>query len=395
MPRYAPIIGDNWPLVAGYGFVFVKDKNDFPDAVNGVITLEANATYYIQGTIDLEGSRIVCAANNVIRGSSSENCLIKSTGLTGSPLITSAYSLPIKDISFTAETVCALDANGNSNQAIDWNAVNFVDCGSCGTIANYNNVILLNCAMLNSGGFTFDGSIGTVGIDGTLFDTADGTTAVTIPATATITRRFRIIYSAFVTLSGETGINVNASATVPVEGYILDTVNFAGGGTYTTGVAYDDNKALFVNNRGVDNSAEVGIMYMLGNATATTISGTSTPVKVAGTTTFDSTNSQKFSHTSNRLTYSGALSRTFYVSSVSTFTSSANNEVGTYIAKNGTTIDSSEMYATANAAGRVENVTTQTVIELAQNDYIEIWVENATAANNITVEDMNVVVRGA
>lgn len=373
--------------------VFVSSKSDLPVPVGGVISLEDDTLYWFTGDVDLAGDRIVAGQNTTIVGSSSENASISSTGLTGTALITSEWSLPIRNIAITADIAVDLDASGNANQALDWNAVNFLNCGEVGTIANYTNFIYINGALLNSGGFTFDGSFGTVGFSGCLLDISSGSTAITFPSTATITRRIRIDDTSFVTLSGETSINVSTSATLPVESYILEKVNFSGGGTYLSGVLSDDNKAWFINCRGVLNSAEIGQYTMNGNATATTISATGTPVKVSGTTTASSIN-QKFSHSNNRLTYTGAITRDFQVTSIVSALSNNNNQVGLYIAKNGIVIDESETYATTSGTGRAENITVQTIVQLSQNDYVEVWTENNTVIRDVTVQDLNTIVKG-
>lgn len=376
----------------GIGFVFVNNASDLPPAVSGVRTLAANTAYWFTTTVDLQGDRLICGANTVILGSSSENCRIKSTGLSGTALITSAWSLPIRGITIEANIALALDATANANQALDWFGVNFTDCATVGTIKGYNNVIWTDCALLNSAGLAFDGTIGTVGFNSCLFDGRATGTIISIPSTATISRRFRVIYSAFVVLSGETGINVSTSASVPVEGYILDTCNFSGGGTYTTGVLSSDNKALWTNCRGIVNSDSLATMYMQGNATATTFAATSTPVKAAGTTTAGIAN-QRFSHASNKITYDGARIRDFKVTVTGTLASGgANNEYGFYIYKNGSAIVESEQYVTANTAGRVESFTLQTIARLEQTDYLEIWVENITTTASVTITFLNVIV---
>lgn len=373
-------------------YIFVDSVRDLPKPVAGVITLRDDFTYVFTGVVDLAGSRLVCGENTTIIGGSSENCRIISSGLNASTaLISSEFSLPLKNISMSHGTALDLDADGNDG-ALDWLGVNFINCATIGTIANYDNVIWTDCGVLNSSGLTFDGSIGTVGFSQCIFDASTAGTVITLPSTLTITRRFRIIYSAFVALSGETGINASTSATIPVEGYILDTCNFSGGGTYTTGVAFDDNKSRWKENRGIENSAEIGYYTMIGNGTATTISATSTPVKVAGTTTLQSI-SQKFSSpSSNRATYIGAITRNFKVSVEMSVSSGNGNQVGVYVAKNGTVIDESENYATTNAGGRAENIGCQTITNMSENDYIEIFVENATATNNITVSELSVII---
>lgn len=370
--------------------IFVDNKLDLPDPSGGVITLADNYTYFFTTTVDLTGDRLVCGQNTTILGASSENCRIKSTGLVGTALITSEWSLPMRNITIEADVALDLDASGNPAQALDWYGVNFTNCGTVGTIANYGNFIMTDAAFLESDGLTFDGSFDTIGFVQTLFNSAAGGTMITIPATATINRRFRIVYSAFVVGSGETGLNVSGTATIPTEGYILDTVNFSGAGTYTTGVTYSDNKALWVACRGVINSASIGFMTMQANATATTVAATSTYYKAAGTTTLESI-SQKFSHSSNRLTYTGAITRDFRVNVTATMTSGNNHELGLRIAKNGTTVSNTTSLNTTSGSGKAEGAVCQGVVQLATNDYIEVFVSNQTAVTDITVTYLSVI----
>jgi hypothetical protein len=233
--------------IASGNIVFVASKSDLPTAVSGVITLASNITYFITAIVDLTGDRLVASQNTVILGASSENCYLKSTGLNSSTaLITGNYSLPIRNISFTHGKVFDLDGDGVTT-ALDWFGINFVDCQTVGTIKDYSNFVMGDSAFLNSSGMTFDGTIGTIAFGNCLFDTSTIGTAIILPSTLTVSRRFRIIYSSFVTLSGETSINVSTSATISDERYILDTVNFSGGGTYISGVTQTSNKTLFTN----------------------------------------------------------------------------------------------------------------------------------------------------
>jgi hypothetical protein len=373
--------------------VEVSALGDFPTPVSGVITLEDDATYELTQSIDLAGNRLVGGQNTVIIGGSSENCILTSTGLSASTaLLSSAWTLPCRYFAITHGTAVNLDATGNANQALDWEGVNFLNCATIGTIKNYSNAIFMACAHLGSSSLTFDGSIGTIGFTNCLFDAASSGTSLVLPSTLTVTRRFRIAYCAFVTLSGETGIDVDASATIPDEGYILDTVNFSGGGTYTTGVLPTDNKAKFTDVVGTDNSASVGYMTMTGNATATTITTQGVAVKVAGTTTFQSAVSQKFEHSANRLTYKGAISRVFKVDAVISVLASNNTQIGTYIAVNGSVVSYSEIYTTADGNNRSENVKVMLITQLDTDDYVEVWIENDSNTNNITVEDLSCTV---
>ncbi|MFW0776262.1 MAG: hypothetical protein ACN2B6_00900 [Rickettsiales bacterium] len=380
------------PVVGASGFVIVDSPSKFPYTQEGVHRLADNTTYFITKEVDLEGNRLLAGQNTGILGVNAESAVLKSTGLPqGTALITSEWSLPLRHIKLEAATILALDADGNSDQALDWSWVNFANTSDIGRIANYGNLICNTIGFLGVSGLTLDGSFGTIGFTDSIFS-GDGTgTIITIPATATITRRFRVNTSAFVITGDGVGIDFSTSASVPNEGFILDTCNFAGGGTYTTGVPYTDNKARFEGNRGIGNSATIGGMYMQGNSTVTTISGTGTPVKVSGTTTV-SVITQRFSHTANRLTYTGSLSREAKVQVVVSLASGNGNQIGIYIAKNGTTLDESEMYVTTGSGGRLENGVCQVLLELETDDYIEVFVENNSAANDITVEDLNLII---
>lgn len=373
-------------------FVFVGAKSDFPSPVGGVITLLDNYTYFITATVDLTGDRIVCGENTTILGGSSENCRLKSTGLTGTALLTSQYSLPIRNITIEADVALDLQGDGVTT-ALDWFGVNFTDCNTIGTIADYSNVIIADSAFLNSGGLTFDGTIGTIGFDQCLFNCNTGNTVFILPATLTVTRRFRIIYSSFVVLAGETGINVNASATIPTESYILDTVNFSGGGTYLTGVTHTSNDALFIRCTGITNTAVNGQLYMQGNVTATTISVQNDWYKISGTTTPSSDNS-KFDHSNNRLTCKAIIRRKYYIQCTLSFTAGNNNvcEFGFYDSQLNDRRTPSKTKATANASGRAENVNFSCVLNMSENDYLEIWCRNTSSATNITVDQLNFVI---
>lgn len=131
-------------------------------------------------------------------------------------------------------------------------------------------------------------------------------------------------------------------------------------------------------------------MTMQGNATATVIAAPATPVKVAGTTTLGDL-SQKFDHSNNRLTYTGAQARVLRVSVVAGLTSTAANRLGLMVAKNGAVVADSASYQTTDAAGLADSLYCQTVVELVAGDYLEVFASNSTAANNVTASSLSVI----
>lgn len=372
---------------------FINSLSDFPVPVSGAITLLDNSTYYLNGTIDLLGARLIGGRNTAIIGSSSENTFLKSTGLTGVALITSEWALPMRHIGVIADIALNLNANQAELQALDWVSVNFLDTPNIGTIANYTNTTFFNCAFLMSAGLKFDGSIGTIAFNQCLIRGLDSKTAITILDTATVERRFRIIYSSFVLHSGMTGITVGDTPSIPTESYILDNVNFSGGGTYISGLDDTSNKALFSNCVGIVNTTVNGQLFMNGNAIATSVAATDTFYKVAGTTT-PSVDNKKYAHTNNRLTNQAIISRRYLIQCTLSFNAGNNNvcEFGFFDSKLGAIRTPSRIKSTANASGRAESIHMACIVEHSINDFIEIHAANTSSAVDITVTDMNFII---
>jgi hypothetical protein len=377
-----------------YGpFVIVQTLADLPAPITGDITLLGFTAYLFINNIDLIGNRLICSENTAILGTTSENAKIISTGLSiGTALINSIYTIPIKNISI--EHAIPFNLVGNGTTAIDWQGVNFYNAVSS-TISNYANVIIHNCVFIDSKNMRFDGTIGTIGINGCLFTNFDliGDAAFYIADTATITRRIKIESSAFVIGASATGLYLDASATVLDEAFRIDFCDFSGGGLYIgPDVPYNDSRASFTRNKGITNSSEIAQYYMHGNATTTTIGAIATPVKVTGTTT-SSAITERFTNTNNRATYNGALTRKFIVSTTVSLTSGNNNQIGGYIAKNGVVLIESQVFGTTSGTGRAENIAIIDIIELNPGDYIEVFVENETSATDILVSDLNLIIR--
>ena len=189
------------------GFIYVESPSDFPAAVAGVITLEAKE-YKVLGTVDMTGDRFQTVAGTVITGSSSESSVLKSTGLTG-PLFTASESFPVRFITLTAAHVLDLDGSTGTSPAFDWLAVNMTDCAKMGTIKDYDNVIFSDCAFLRSDELTFDGTIGTIAFGTSLVQGSGAAKSMLIlPATLTVSRRFRVSDSAIVSTGSNTAIEV-------------------------------------------------------------------------------------------------------------------------------------------------------------------------------------------
>lgn len=372
-------------------YEFVEDAADFPPALNGIRYLADNTTYVITGIIDLQGDRLVIGRDTAIIGGSSESSVLKSTNLINIPLLTCFHGLTLRDIGITADLAVSLDASHTPNQAAVWFGVNFVDCQNIGTIKGYNNFLLTDAAIVNSAGMVFDGAMGTIGFSQVFFNSSIDGTIITIPDTASVSRRFRIIYSAFVLGAATTGIDVHPDAITVNESYILDTVNFSGAGDYLETTDNSSNKALFINCVGITNTGNIGHYYMVNNATATTIAVQSVYYKVAGTTT-TGPYTEKFTITDNRATYVGSRVGFYKVTAVSALSSGNNNVILMSVFKNGVLSASSITASTTSPSGKSENTVCQDVVSLSTGDYVEIFVANDTSTTAVTVEDLSVIV---
>lgn len=392
-------INDNFTELYGSSFpsefVLVSTKSDLPTAVSNVITLVDNYTYFFTGHVDLTGDRLLGGDNTVILGASSENCSITSTGLgVGIALFTSVNTCPVRFITFK-DVDTALDIDGLGNDAaIDWNGVNFLNVPNIGTVKDINNFIFLNGAFLNSKGILFDGTFGTVAFGGSVF-VGDGSAGdlIKLLSTATITTRFRIIYSAVVAFGSTEGINIDASATIPDEKFILDTVSFSGGSTYLSGLDETSDKSLFINCSSITNTFVNAQLYMQSNATVTTITTASTFTKVLGTTTASADNS-KFTHTDNRLTCDAALDRKYLIQCNLSFSGGNNKdcEFGFYDSTLSDVRVPSRTKSTSNGSGNAQNVSFNCVVNFVADDYLEIWCANNTDTTDITVTELNFVI---
>ena len=129
-----------------------------------------------------------------------------------------------------------------------------------------------------------------------------------------------------------------------------------------------------------------GSCYVTASA-ATTIAVAGTYYKAAGTTTQIDVN--RFTHANNRLTYTGTPTvRARAIAMLSVLTAGTNDVLGFKIAKNGTPIAASEIRRFVGTGTDVGAVALAVDVDLATNDYLEIWVTNEDATATVTLDKM-------
>lgn len=261
----------------------VTSLADFPAPVGNVISLPANSDWLIVGEVDLQGNRIECLGVCSISGVSSDTSFLFSVGLIGEPLITTAYSLPMQNLSFIADI--GFDIDGLGTAELNWTAVNMVGVLTLGTIKNVGNFVVNQSAWLSSQGLTIDGAVGTVSFNTSFFTVAASGTLLTAADTSVFSRRLRFSQCSIAAPSGAIAINIVSGASIPNDMFILFDVGFSGGSTtLVQGVTPTDNRNRWESCRGVQNDTNFAFYYMTNNATATVISAINTYVDIAGTT---------------------------------------------------------------------------------------------------------------
>lgn len=390
-------------VVPANGLVVVDSLEKLPDPSGGVITLEPSTCYWFTTDIDLQGSRLVCQQDTCLIGTSSETSSIKSTGLSGEALITSQFTLPIRHLTITADIALDLDGLGNG-MALDWEGVNFLDCPTVGEIRNFANLVYERGALLNSEGMIIGGTFHTVAIGNSIFIGRGGGDIIEVEPGTTVSRRFRVIFSAFVIPSGSIGIDFDPGVTIPTESFILDNVNFSGDGIPLQGLQSQDNECRFFNCVGIENTASVSSMYMTNNSTATVVTQQNVRYNVSGDTNQGSL-SQRFTHsnTNNTLRYDGRISRPFKITVTGNMTSSTNNLIGFEVAisrsGNGLSpstdrIPESEIVITASGA-RPDAFAVQCLETLHEGDRVYLITRNTSGTANVIVPFFNLAINPA
>lgn len=133
-------------------------------------------------------------------------------------------------------------------------------------------------------------------------------------------------------------------------------------------------------------------------AASTTVAVSATYYKCEGTTTLipDATSKYLDMPADNRLRYTGVPTRNVMVeiSGDVTLDAGTNIEIGFKIYKNGVAVAHTHSHVEIPANSKPAQFVARGFIEMATNDYVELWGENATDTNDFTVHDMVMTLDG-
>lgn len=397
--RLAAVEVDYRPIL---GVVNVYSRDDLPDPVAGVITLQSNFVYNFLGAVDLgtdvlEGIDVVMIANSSPQPALTTNsatALLSSTGdgffnLRG--LFLQNTGGPLFDFDFGNDPFV-------SGVVMD----DVVSAGGpcIGTIAAGDRVILTNTFFI---GFTTGLRItGTVG-ELTILDSSFGSVPsapnfkgleVTDSASLDIALVNIMRFTTF--NAADICVSLDPSATY-AKSFRLQGSTLRGPGSFLdpAGLQKSSPELIVTDNTGLEDSLFTGSAGFTGNVVETVIALVSTPVRIgSGAPTHEQFNGGAFTErfTLNdaqtqlqTFTYDGLLPRTFTVRLDAVVTRSGGGSVLVEMAiqKNGVTVaDSIDVFDVANLATSVFTLTT---VSLTKNDTLELVIANNTGDANLTV----------
>jgi hypothetical protein len=143
---------------------------------------------------------------------------------------------------------------------------------------------------------------------------------------------------------------------------------------------------------------EVSYFSMTGTAIAIAASsdGSSNMVMANPATTLNmDTGFDNGGANNGRLRYIGTATKMFHVACTISIAPAAANDVFVFgIAKNGTVVSASKILLQAINASQARSTAMHVMVELATNDYIELYIGNTTDADDCTVHSLNLFAMG-
>ena len=367
-------------------YVLVTSVNDLPAPSGGKITLTPGTLYEINGAITIStpielngcvlegrdiGSDMLIFTGSGALFSGTKGGVVKNLTLVGGAGnnlynlndATKTLSLIVRDC-YVSSFASVGSVSGYN--VVLMNLINYLSCSQGVTYSNNSKLFLEDQGWFssNSGTFTsLNGDFDIIYISGGINQSTSGVTSLDVNGISTITNR----------------------AT-------LNSVAFTGSGTRTSGTFSKEWEIEATGLITQKDDVATGSIYI--NSTSTTvISAKNVPTKVNGTTTAANlfradTNSQN-----NRLRYIGTKTRYFEVTATFSLYGGRNDVYAFYIYKNGVKEPSIYIENKIQNSGDIGAATVMGTVMLAPNDYVELWVENKSAAANCTLNAMNLIIK--
>lgn len=372
--------------------VVINTEADFPVQDATTITLSAN-TAYILGFPVVTAKRFI--VQNAVSLTSYTNFVLTLTYTGTDTMFTAVGNFAIFNLRYSCPTATVFNYTGAGQLQVERS--NCLACANIGTVTSSGTTSLNwtnnSFPTITGQGLQFIGTFFVISIT-KLFMSGSSAAFVGIDLGTSSIYNIEIENAELFGVSGSVGLkglansaNMQANSVATVR-----DANFAGTlMTPLSGIAATDIRWDFRGNSKIEDTMDDAIGYFSANAVDTVITASSTngsnAVKVAGTWTAGRVS--KFSlTTTGRVTYLAERTTTAPIDVSLHLTSVGGGSVRCkiYLAKNGVIIAAAAT-ATDLAGNTSKNVTLPWQITFALNDYIEVFVENQTNANDILVED--------
>lgn len=367
--------------------VIVNQMADFPTAVGGVRTLEPDTDYFM--TADLStADRFIMQSSTVLRG---PDILIGMLEYTGTGIFITAVDATCKITAVQVEalsgTFCAISNSagneGTTTFILDRVSVAANEGGTLTSLDGHQSLQSVFTFITN--GFTYAGTGWTnLNFDGFRVTQLAGkfVDMGSITFDRPLFNNFSMALSA-----GTFGISgIASSGNINAGGVGIITIGrTTGAGTLLENITSNDALWTFAHNDDIPDSRTDGLLSLQGNATATVIAATGTPVLVAGTWVVEETG-RMTGTTGGRLTHdAGAAAKLPITASVTIEpVSGGSQSMSVYVAVDGTEVANSQRTATASPGSPV-SITVPWQENLASGAFSEVFVANDSGTTNVLV----------
>lgn len=369
--------------------VVINEAADFPTAVAGVIPLAADTDYFITNDVTVS-DRFLLNDDTQIRGNGTVISSLTYTG-TGAMWSCEDCNVRMRQITCTASNGTMWDVTSSSPAGLGILVCdNVVFIGATFGTMNIRIVTFFFCAaVMTVDGLTLTSTVMDVfSVSSCNWIQFAGTgidLGTTVLDSVDIKNIFATMSVGTTLLDGLTGSgNISAEGT----GTFAEVELVGGGGTLNN-IDTDDDRWFFAANNTVRDTIRDSILSVQGNTTETIIASEATPVKAAATWTIGR-ESGFTGDTTGRATYDllQGVVTPMTASLTITKASGGTARVVAYIAENGTVVPESAIGVdcSSSVSGNI-SLTWQS--ELAQTNFLEVFLENPTGegtVNNILVD---------
>lgn len=131
--------------------------------------------------------------------------------------------------------------------------------------------------------------------------------------------------------------------------------------------------------------------FDFSSMSVTTVAQTNTWYKL-NTTTTEGFSRDGLVHSNNRVTWTGSGPAIFRLSGIISVESGNTNQIHVAFFKNEQLWPCSEQIVTTSGVGKANNIAFHCLVELTTNNFIEVFVKNATATTAITLDNVNIII---